>query len=110
MKRSTRSQKAQRLNAAYAMLADGCTMAEAVERLTEQFQLSKRQAYRYARTAHTMGAPAPVAETPVPITLKIPRSLVTALRAHARNSGLSMGEIVSRALAAFFRAGSGGHG
>ncbi len=109
MKRSTRSQKAQRLNAAYALLADGCKVAEAVERLCEQFQLSKRQAYRYVRTARTMSAPAQVAETPVPITLKIPGSLVTALRAHARNSGLSMGEIVSRALAAFFR-GSGGHG
>ena len=109
MTRSTRSQKAQRLNAAYALLAQGLEVAEAVERLSGQFQLSQRQAYRYVRTARTMSAPAQVSETPVPITLKIPRSLVAALRAHARNSGLSMGEIVSRALVAFFRR-SGGHG
>ena len=109
MTRSTRSQKAQRLNAAYALLAEGCEVAEAVGRLSRQFQLSQRQAYRYVQTARTMSAPAEVAETPIPITLKIPRSLVAILRAHARNSGLSMGEIVSRALAAFFRS-SGGHG
>ena len=71
--------------------------------------MSRRQAYRYAEQARAMEAPMELSEASVPITLKIPRSVVSALRAHAENSGFSMGEIVSRALAAFFR-GSGGHG
>ena len=50
-----------------------------------------------------MSAPVDVPEMPVPMTFKLPRSLVEALRIHAANSGLSMGEIVSRALAAFLR-------
>ena len=109
MTRSTRSQKSHRLNVAYGLLADGLEAAAAVERMSSQFGLSRRQAYRYVQAARAMSEPAQASEASVPITLKIPRSLVAALRAHARSSGLSMGEIVSRALARLFR-DSGRHG
>ena len=78
--------------------------------MSRQFELSQRQAYRYVQTARTMSAPAEVPEPSIPITLKIPRDLVAALRHHATQSGLSMGEIASRALAAFFRNRFGGRG
>ena len=103
MMRSTKAQKAERLNAAYALLGRGADVASAVQHLVQQFGLSQRQAYRYVQAARAMSAPADVSETIVPITLKIPRDVAAALRAHARSSGLSMGEIVSRALARFFR-------
>ena len=103
MVRSTRSQKARRLNAAYALLREGCELAEAAAQMSERFGLSRRQAYRYVQAARDMSAPMDVAEASVPVTLKIPRSLLTTLRTHADRSGVSMGEIVSRALARFFR-------
>ena len=108
MARSTRSQKAHRLNAAYALLGDGCEVAEAARQLSERFGLSRRQAYRYVQVARDMSAPMGVAEASVPVTLKIPRGLLAALRAPAKRSGVSMGEIASRALAKFFR--ESGHG
>jgi hypothetical protein len=37
----------------------------------------------------------------VPITLKLPARTARLLRAYARNSGLTMGAIVTRALAEF---------
>lgn len=103
MARSTRSQKARRLNTAYALLGEGCEFAEVVARLSERFGLSRRQAYRYVQAARDMNAPMDVAEASVPVTLKIPRSLLATLRTHAKRSGVSMGEIASRALARFFR-------
>ena len=101
--------RAQLLNTAYRMLSEGCASAEAIERLSKQCDLSQRQAYRYVREAQAISAPAEVPETPVAVTLKLPRSVVDALRAHATNSGLSMGAIVSRALAVFLR-GTRRHG
>lgn len=103
MARSTRSQKARRLNAAYALLGEGREAGEAVAQLAERFGLSRRQAYRYVQAARDMSAPVDVAEGSVPVTLKIPRSLLDALRTHARRSGVSMSEIASRALARFLR-------
>ncbi|MDE0623853.1 MAG: ribbon-helix-helix protein, CopG family [Bryobacterales bacterium] len=102
MGRSTRSQKARRLNAAYALLGEGREVGEAVALLSERFSLSRRQAYRYVQAAREMSAPVGVVEASVPITLKIPRSLLEALRTHARRSGVSMSDIASRALARFF--------
>ena len=48
-----------------------------------------------------MSEPALPSETTVPITLKLPRSVAEALRARAKSSGLTIGEIVSRALSMF---------
>ena len=107
MARSTRAQQAQRLNAAYGFLAEGCPVPDAVARLRTRFGMSRRQAHRYVRAARSMEAPVAVSESSVPITVKIPARLVTALRGHAAGSGLTIGEIVSRALAAFFRRSDG---
>lgn len=49
-----------------------------------------------------MARPAEVVETSIPITIKIPGTLATTLRAQARSRGLSIGEIVTRALRRFF--------
>ena len=109
MTRSTKAQKLERLNAAYALLEQNSDVAVVVQRLSMQFGLSQRQAYRCVEAARKMRQPAEVAEASVPITLKIPGSLAAALRAHAKGSGLSIGEIVSRALSGFLF-GTGRHG
>ena len=109
MARSSRSQKVERLNAAYALLAQGVTASEAMLRLSQRFGLSQRQAYRYLQDARAMSQPVEPAEALTPITVKIPGTLAEALRAHSRSSGDSIGEIVARALRRLF-SDAGRHG
>ncbi len=104
MARSTRAQKAERLNVAHGLLAEGRSMAEAATMLSREFGLSRRQAYRYLQEAQAIGHPVAVSEASVPITLKIPGSVARELRAYANSSGLTLGEIVARAVLRFLSA------
>jgi hypothetical protein len=104
MARSTKVEKARQLNAAYAMLLGKVPLPEAMQRLSREFDLSERQAYRYLEEATHLDEPVEVSETTVPITLKLPAGTARILRAYARSSGLTIGAIVARALAAFLRA------
>jgi hypothetical protein len=101
MARSTKADKARQLNAAYAMLQRNVALPEAMQRLSQRFALSERQAYRYLEEATHLDQPVEVLEAAVPITLKLPVGTARLLRAYARNSGLTIGAIVTRALAAF---------
>lgn len=101
MPRSSDAEKVQRLNAAFELLSTGRSQAEAVDALCKRFALSRRQAYRYLLEAKQLKSPAAAVEATIPITIKVPAHAVEKLRAHARTSGLTMGEIVARALAAF---------
>ena len=69
--------------------------------LSSDFAISRRQAYRYVRQARTLDAPPPVAEPTIPVTVKLPGDVARRLRALAASSGLTQGEIIGRALAAF---------
>ena len=101
MPRSTDTQKARRLNAAYGLLARGLSVAEATMTLSSDFVISRRQAYRYVRQARTLDAPLAVTEPAIAVTVKLPGDVARRLRAHAATSGLTQGEIVGRALDAF---------
>jgi hypothetical protein len=100
MMRATKAHKARLLNAAYRLRGQLET-ADAAKQLADEFALSLRQAYRYLEQAAALSAPAPVVEPTVAITFKLPVSMVRALRASARRSGLTLGQIVTRAVAAF---------
>jgi hypothetical protein len=104
MPRSTKADKARQLNVAHRLLERHVALPEAAQRLARQFGLSLRQAYRYLEEAAELDEPVKVAETTVPITLKLPPSTIGALRSYARRSGLTLGEIVTRALAGFLSA------
>jgi predicted DNA-binding transcriptional regulator YafY len=104
MARATKAHKARLLNAAYRLLGERIATAEAARQLADQFALSLRQAYRYLEQAAALKAPVPVVEPTVAITFKLPVSVVRALRAYARRSGLTLGQIVTQALAAFLSA------
>ena len=69
MTRSSNTDKTHRLNAAFNLLAQGYTLAEAAGALTQQFGLSRRQAYRYLQEAQQIDAPALVASPSIPITI-----------------------------------------
>jgi predicted DNA-binding transcriptional regulator YafY len=101
MTRATKAHKARLLNAAYRLLGQRIETADAARQLADEFALSLRQAYRYLKQAAALGAPVPVVEPTVAITFKLPVSIVRALRAYARRSELTLGQIVTRALAAF---------
>ncbi len=108
MARSTQAQRAERVTAAQELLARGTSMAEAAVALSRDFGLSRRQAYRYLEEARAIASPA-VAEASVTITLKVPRNMIRELRAYAAGSGLTLSEIVRRAISAFLSAARG-HG
>jgi hypothetical protein len=101
MARSTKAAKARQLNAAHHLLQRGIPLPEAVQRLSRQFGLSGRQAYRYLEQTTHLDRPVEACETTVPMTLKLPAETARLLRAYARSSGLTIGAIVTRALAAF---------
>jgi predicted DNA-binding transcriptional regulator YafY len=109
MARSTDTQKSERLNAAHSLLAGGIGMSEAAASLSRQFGLSRRQAYRYLQEAQAIGHVVPVVAPSVPITLKMPATVARDLRAYSVISGLTLGEIVTRAIVAFLTAVRG-HG
>ena len=97
-------EKARQLNAARGLLQRQIALPEAVRRLSREFDLSERQAYRYLQGAAQLGGPIEVPEVTVPITLKLPPRTVELLRKCARSSGLTIGAIVASALSAFLRA------
>ena len=101
MSRSTEAQKAERLNAAHALLAGGRSVAEAALSLSRQLAMSRRQAYRYVEEAQTIGRPVVAAEPTAAVTFKLPPSLVDAIRARAAAEGVTISDMVSRALRAF---------
>jgi hypothetical protein len=77
--------------------------------LSRQFGLSRRQAYRYVQEAQAIGHAVPIVAPSVPITLKMPASVVRDVRAYSMVSGLTISEIVTRAITAFLAA-IRGHG
>lgn len=81
MSRATDSERAQRVNSAFALLVRGHSLSEAAQVLTESFALSRRQAYRYLQEAQELTQPLPVAQTTIPVTIKIPGEVVGELRA-----------------------------
>ena len=99
--RSTKAEKARKLNAARGLLERHVALPEAMRSLSRGFELSGRQAYRYLEEASRLDRPAEVKEATVPITLKLPPPTVELLRKYARSHGLTMGAIVTDALQAF---------
>ena len=104
MTRATKVHKGRLLNAAYRLLGQRIETADAARQLADQFALSRRQAYRYLEQAGALSAPVPVVEPTVAITFKLPVSMVRALRMYARRSELTLGQIVTQALAALLGA------
>jgi hypothetical protein len=77
--------------------------------LCRQFGLSRRQAYRYVQEAQAIGHTVPIIAPSVPITLKMPANVAREVRAYSRVSGLTISEIVTRAIMTFLAA-IRGHG
>jgi len=103
MTRSSKAEKARQMNAARGLLQRQVALSEAVRRLSREFDLSERQAYRYLEEASQLDRAVGVPEATVPVTLKLPPRTAELLRKYARSSGLTIGAIVTGALNAFLR-------
>ncbi|HEY6253734.1 MAG TPA: hypothetical protein VI685_27580 [Candidatus Angelobacter sp.] len=101
MTRSTKAEKARQLNAARGLLQQQVTVPEAMRRLSREFHLSGRQAYRYLEHASHLEGPVEVPPITVPITLKVPLRTAERLRKYAKSNGVTIGAIVAGALDAF---------
>lgn len=91
---------ARRVNAAVELLADGAPVAEVVRLLAERYSVSARQARRYAEQAASSG-PMAVPEPSVVFTVKLPASLADVVRERARETGVTISALVTRALSEF---------
>src|ERR1051326_9000339 len=107
MSRATESQKAERLNRARALLQEFEQVSDAVEQLSQDCSISARQAYRYLTQAQQLDAPVPPQEIKLAFTVKLPGSLIQRVRGYAAAKGLSISEVVSRALLALLPRGGG---
>lgn len=107
MARASDAQKAERLNLARALLQQHEHVPDTVEQLARAYSISQRQAYRYVERAQQLKAPVPVEDAKVAFTVKLSRSLVQRLRMYAASTGLTLSEIVSRALTTVLNRGGG---
>jgi len=107
MPRASESQKAERLNRARDLLLRVDQLSDAVEQLAQDCSISPRQAYRYLEQAQRLKQPIPPSEAKLAFTIKLPGSLIQRVRAYAAAKGLSISEVVSRALLALLPRGRG---
>lgn len=109
MVRSSSSERARRINDALALIERHESVSQAAEALAQRHSISKRQAYRYLREAKAAGKRVPIPDAKVAFTVKLSRQLVARVRRYAKSTGLSLSEIVTRALEAFlFKRGDRG--
>jgi predicted DNA-binding transcriptional regulator YafY len=105
MARSSNSVRAERINAAVALIEQLESPAAAARALAAQYGISKRQAYRYVHEANVVGREVPIPDKKVAFTVKLSQNLIEALRQCARSTGQSLSEIVTEALEAFLYKG-----
>lgn len=108
MARSPNAIRAERLNAAFALLEEQRSLADAAATLVASYGMSKRQAYRYLNEAQQQPHPVPIPERKIAFTVKLSGGLVQRLRQRARSSGQTLSELVSQAIEALLGKGSAG--
>ena len=107
MPRANDAQRAERLNLARNLLHEHEHLPEAADHLARACSISLRQAYRYLGQAQQLKRPVPVGDVKVSFTVKLSRGLVDKLRTYAASTGLTLSEIVSRAVLAVLHRGGG---
>src|SRR5512138_2642694 len=101
MARASDAEKAERLNHARTLLQQFDHLSDAVDSMVRDCSISHRQAYRYLQQAERLKQDVPVTDAKIAFTVKLSERLVERLRSYANAGGLSLSDIVSRALEAF---------
>ena len=100
MTKSSNTERAQRLNAAIALLQIYPAASDAAAALAAQYPMSKRQAYRYVKEAAVVGQQIPIPQQKVAFTVKLSQDLIQAVRQHSQLKGQTISETVTQALEA----------
>jgi DNA-binding transcriptional regulator LsrR (DeoR family) len=99
-RRARADERAQRVNAAVALLAAGYDVAEAARQLAGQHGLSERQARRYVERAR-QGGQVQVPQARVVFTVKLPADLARRTRSAAQVRRQTISALVTQALTEF---------
>ena len=105
MGKSSNLERAKRINSARAFINRYDTAAKAISAMIDQYGISKRQAYRYIQEAKMIRKDVPIPDTKIAFTVKLSQNLIQALRQHAKDTGKTLSEIVTRSLEAFLQNG-----
>src|SRR5215831_9333118 len=105
MDRASNVERAERLNHARGLLQRCEHLPDAVDRMVIDCSVSPRQAYRYLQQARRLKQDVPVTDSKIAFTVKLSEKLVERLRCYATTKGLSLSDIVSRALEALLTRG-----
>ena len=103
MDRASAIAKAERLNQARELLQRFDHLPDAVAQMVQDRAVSPRQAYRYLQQARRLKQPVPIGDSKIAFTVKLSQELVRRVRSFANTTGLSLSEIVSRALLAVLK-------
>src|SRR5215469_2485517 len=106
--RARADEYAERVNAAADLADAGVLPAEAARELAERFGCSVRQAHRYVERAAQEGRVLAPQATTV-FTVKLPAGLAGRVRAHARETGVTISALVAQALEEFLGRGRRNH-
>ena len=79
MAKSSSSERAQRINAAVALIKRHKSAAETAKALAAQYGISRRQAYRYVHEAEISGKQVPIPAQKIAFTVKLPKNLIQAI-------------------------------
>lgn len=101
MSKSSNTERAQRINTAIALLKIYEHPSEVAAVLADQYQMSKRQAYRYVREAEDTGQLIPIPDQKIAFTVKLSQDLIQTIRQHSQVKGQTISETVTQALEAF---------
>jgi len=105
MGKSSNLERAKRINSARAFIKRYDIAPKAVSAMIDQYGISKRQAYRYIQEAKMIRKDVPIPDTKIAFTVKLSQNLIQVLRQHAKDTGKTLSEIVTRSLEAFLQNG-----
>lgn len=105
MTKSSNLERAQRINAALALIKEYKAPAKAAKALAAHYGISRRQAYRYVHEAEATGTQVPIPDKKIAFTVKLSQGLIRAVRHYANSTGTSLSEVVAQALEAFLQSG-----
>lgn len=100
---------AKRLNYAREVWHETGDLPAAMKRLMQECRIGRRQAYRDLWRARRLKGPVSIPDATISFTVKLSRSLVRQVRAHAKATDRTISDLVSRAIVAQL-ARSGGRG
>ncbi len=98
MRRSSKSELAQRINRAFLLLEQQVSSHQVIQIVKEEFSVSQIQAYRYVQQAKKNTALLPVPESTRLFTTKLTDSLIDQIKLASKSMEMPINQVISQAL------------